>query len=86
MKKDLPPIIALIPIAFLIFMLSITISSFGTDTLAGGSQLALLATSAVCVVIGIGFFGRKWKDFEDAISNNVGKTSIAIIILLIIGA
>ena len=59
MKKDLPPIIALIPIAFLIFMLSITISSFGTDTLAGGSQLALLATSAVCVVIGIGFFGRK---------------------------
>ena len=86
MKKDLPPIIALIPIAFLIFMLYITISSFGTDALAGGSQISLLATSAVCAVIGIGFFGRKWKDFEKAISHNLGSTSIAIIILLIIGA
>lgn len=79
------PLIALLPIAILIAMLFATIGTFGSDALSGGSQIALLTTTAVCVAIGILFYGRTWKDYINAISKNIGNTSEAIIILLIIG-
>lgn len=80
------PLIALLPIAILIAMLFATIGTFGSDALSGGSQIALLTTTAVCVAIGILFYGRTWKDYINAISKNIGNTSEAIIILLIIGS
>lgn len=85
-QKYPSPIVSLIPIAFLIGILVAIINAFGTDALSGGSQVALLMGTAVCTLMGIALYGRKWKAFEEAITNNIKEIAIAIIILLIIGA
>ena len=59
---------------------------FGSDALSGGSQISLLATTGMCVFIGMAFYRIPWKDYELAITNNISGVATAIIILLIIGA
>ncbi len=86
MTKLPSPIVALLPIAILIFLLTLIIPIFGSDALEGGSQIALLTTSAICVFIGIVFYKRRWADYEKAITTNITGVSSALIILLIIGA
>ena len=86
-NKKLPsPSLSLVPIIILVIMLAITIYLFGSDALGGGSQVCLLAASGVCVLIGMGGYKRKWKEFENAISENIHGVASALIILLIIGA
>lgn len=85
-QKYPSPIVSLIPIAFLIGMLVATINTFGSDALSGGSQIALLTSTAVCAVMGIAFYGRNWKEYEEALIHNIKEVIVAIIILLIIGA
>ena len=86
-NKRLPsPFVSLIPIFVLVIMLAVTIRLFGSDALGGGSQVCLLAASGVCVLIGMGAFKRKWKEFEDAIVSNISGVATSLIILLIIGA
>ncbi len=70
----------------LIVMLFFTIRAFGSDALGGASQVCMLLASAVCVFIGMTFYGRRWEEFEKAMTKNVSSVSSAIIILLIIGA
>lgn len=83
--KNPTPIVALIPIAVLVLLLAITIRLFGSDALSGGSQVCLIAASGVCVLLGMAFYKRTWKQFEDAIIANIGGVGSSIIILLIIG-
>lgn len=86
-NKILPsPLLSLLPIAVLVVMLGVTIHLFGSDALGGGSQVCLLAATAICVLIGMGGYKRKWKHFEKAITNNISGIGTALIILLIIGA
>ena len=85
MKKAPSPLVSLIPLVVLVIMLFATIRTFGSDALSGGSQVSLL-TTAVCILIGMGFYKIGWKDFELAITNNITGVSTALIILLIIGA
>ena len=80
------PLVALVPIAVLIGMLAVTIHLFGSDALGGASQVCLLTASAACVLIGMGWFKKKWEYFENAITHNIAGISTALIILLIIGA
>ncbi len=86
MKKPPPLFVSLIPIIVLILLLSATIHTFGSDALSGGSQVSLLTTTAICILIGMAFYKIPWKDYEIAITNNVAGVATAIIILLIIGA
>ena len=86
MKKAPSPLVSLIPIAVLVALLFATIRTFGSDALSGGSQISLLATTAVCILIGMAIYKIPWKDYELAITNNVAGVTTAIIILLIIGA
>lgn len=86
MNKIPSPIISLLPIVFLIFLLALIIPIFGSDALAGGSQIALLTTSALCTFLGIAFYKKSWMDYEKAITNNITGVSSALLILLIIGA
>lgn len=86
MKKAPSPFVSLIPIIVLVLLLFATIRTFGSDALSGGSQIALLTTTAVCICIGIVGYKIPWKDYELAITNNVSGVTTAIIILLIIGA
>ena len=80
------PLVSLLPITFLVGMLFATIHTFGSDALSGGSQVSLLATTALCIFIGMAFYRIPWKDYELAITNNVAGVTTALIILLIIGA
>lgn len=86
MKRIPSPLVSLIPIAVLVGLLFATIRTFGSDSLNGGSQIALLTTTAVSVLIGMAFYKIGWKDYELAIVNNITGVSTALIILLIIGA
>ncbi|WP_321479960.1 Na+/H+ antiporter NhaC family protein [uncultured Bacteroides sp.] len=86
MKKMPSPLVSIIPIILLVSLLAATIQVFGSDALSGGSQIVLLATTSVCVLIGMAIYKIAWKDFEIAITNNIAGIATALIILLIIGA
>ena len=86
MKKAPSPLVSLIPIVVLVLLLFATIRTFGSDALSGGSQVSLLTTTAICILIGMVFYKIPWKDYELAITNNIAGVATAIIILLIIGA
>ena len=78
--------LALIPIFVLILLISLSVGIFGNDTLSGASQVALLVASAVCVIIGLKTKRLTWPNLETILKKNVGSSTIAIIILMLIGA
>lgn len=86
-NRKLPPVwLAFVPLAVLVGLLVCVISVFGSDALSGASQIALLITSACCVIIGILLKTMHWDDFERAVNENVSGVAQAILILLLIGA
>ena len=86
LKKRPSALLSFTPIALLVIMLVATIRAFGSDSLAGASQVTLIAVSAFCVLIGMGYLNVPWSSFEKAITKNVSSVSSALIILLLIGA
>ena len=86
-KRKTPHIlVAASVIVFLVLMLYVTIKTFGVDSLEGGSQISLLASSMLCILLGTLVYKRPWEDFEAQIKEGVGGVGSAVIILLIIGA
>lgn len=88
MKQDtqLPhPFIACIPIVVLIGLLAVVIVLFGSDSLSGGSQMALLMGTAVCVFISTIFYRIPWMAFEKQVSETIGSISVTLLILLTVG-
>lgn len=83
MKKAL---ISLIPVVVLVVLLAFDISIFGSDSILGASQVALLFAAGVCVCLAMGLFKTPWKAFEQAIKDNIGDVTTAIVILFLIGA
>lgn len=79
-------LISFIPILVLVALLFAVIKAFGSDSLVGGSQVALLAASAVCVAIAMLYYGVSWQQLEKSISQNIYSVGPAIIMLLLIGA
>lgn len=79
-------LLSVLPIVLLVFLLTATIQSFGSDALGGASQVTLLIVSAFCVFVGMVFLHVPWLAFEKAITKNVASVSSALIILLLIGA
>ncbi len=86
-EQNIPsPLVALVPIVVLVALLFASIWCFGGDALEGASQICLLMTSALCVVVGMAVCKRPWADFEQAFAGNLKGVGTAVIILLIIGA
>ena len=87
-KRDKNPSIwwSLVPLVVLVAMLAVVISIFGSDAIMGGSQLALLAATSICVIISMGIYRQRWQDLEDAILKNIHTSASSILILLLIGA
>ena len=86
MKQAIPhPLVALIPVVVLIGFLAVVISLFGSDSLSGGSQVALLMGMAVCVSISMAFYRVSWRVFETQIKKTLGDVSITLLILLCVG-
>ena len=86
MKQTIPhPLVALIPVVVLIAFLAVVISLFGSDSLSGGSQVALLMGMAVCVSIAMAVYRVPWRNFEAQIKKTLGEVSVTLLILLCVG-
>ena len=79
------PIVSAIPLLVLIGLLVFVIAVFGSDSLNGGSQVALLLAMAVCVTISMTVYRMSWKLFERQIMKTIGDVSITLVILLTVG-
>ena len=79
------PLIATIPLIVLIGLLAVVITLFGSDSLSGGSQVALLMGLAVCMFISMVFYRVPWKAFEQQMTKTMGGVSITVLILLAVG-
>ena len=85
MKRLPHPLVSSIPLVVLIGLLALIIALFGSDSLSGGSQIALLMGLAVCVFISMVFYRVPWKAFEQQIEKTLGGVAVTILILLAVG-
>ena len=83
--KQPHPLIALIPVLVLIAFLGTVIYLFGSDSLGGGSQIALIFGTAVCITLSMAFYRVPWKAFEERITKVIGDVAITLLILLAVG-
>ena len=79
-------LVSLVPVIVLVVLLAFDISIFGSDSILGASQVALLFAAGVCICLSTWIFKTPWKAFEEAIKSNVGEVTSAIVILFLIGA
>ena len=76
---------ALLPIIFLIALLSFNVYLYGDDSLGGANQLTLLLSASFAAIMGLKS-GTSWKSILKGVSNTIASTTPAIIILLLIGS
>ena len=69
----------------LIGLLAVVIALFGSDSLSGGSQVALLMGLATCVAISMVGYRVLWKAFEDQVTKTLGGVAVTLLILLTVG-
>ena len=79
-------IISLIPVLVLVTLLAVNIGIYGSEAILGASQVALLTSAGVCVLLASIFFKTPWKAFDTAIRNNFADVAGATLILFLIGA
>ena len=79
-------VISLVPVIVLVSLLAVHIGIYGSDSIFGASQVALLAASGVCVLLASIFFKTPWKQFDEAIRGNFADVAGATLILFLIGA
>ncbi|MDG2139461.1 MAG: Na+/H+ antiporter NhaC [Flavobacteriales bacterium] len=84
-NKEIPFLIALLPLLILIILLASNVYIYGDESLAGPNQIALLLAATVAIIISL-LNGKKWTKILNAISRSISSTSTAIIILLLIGS
>lgn len=75
---------ALIPIAALIAMLSLSVYLFGSDSSAGPNQIVLTLAAAIAAIVAMKN-GHKWYDVQKAIVEGISTAMIAMLILLSVG-
>ena len=78
--------VSLIPFVVLAATLFLVILGFGSDALAGGSQVALMFAAGFTVVLAMILYKIPWKVFEESILDNITSVGTSIVILLLIGA
>ncbi|MCM1516459.1 MAG: sodium:proton antiporter [Paraprevotella sp.] len=74
-----------IPFLTLVILLSGTLYVFGSDSLGGPSQIVLLTSTAVCIILSMSCCHVRWSTIEANISDKIRETSVSICILLLIG-
>lgn len=79
-------LISIVPIACLIICLTGVVIVFGSDALNGGSQIALIIATAVCIEMSYFFCGSHWHEYERAMTEKTKDVAVAIFILLLIGS
>ena len=81
----LPIGIALLPIIFLVLLLSINVFIYGDDSLNGTNQFILILSGLFGASIGF-IYKVSYKDILTSISNSVKSVTGALLILLFVGA
>lgn len=76
---------ALIPIIFLIVLLSLNVYYFGDATLDGSNQIALILAAGIAGIIALRI-GYSWTHMLDGIVESISSAMSSILILLLIGA
>ena len=88
-KRILPLQIAILPIIFLVILLSFNLYAnvfiYDADPLAGSSQFILILSGAFAAMIG-NLYNVSYKDVVNSISNSIKSVTPALIILLWVGA
>ncbi len=84
MKREPSFIEALLPILFLIVLLTLNFILFD-DTLAGANQVALLLSASIAGII-VSRNGQKWEDTMDNVVRTIGSAMPSMLILLLIGS
>ena len=88
-KKILPLQIAILPLIFLVTLLSFNLYAnifiYDADPLAGSSQFILILSGAFAAMIG-NLYNVSYKDVVNSISNSIKSVTPALIILLWVGA
>ena len=79
------PAIAFLPVVALICLLIGCIFIFGSDSLEGGSQVALLVSTAICISIAMIFYHTPWQAFELQLTHTMSSISVTLFILLAVG-
>lgn len=76
---------ALIPITFLIVLLSINVTVFGDEALEGSNQIVLILSGAVAGLISVRM-GVSWRILQKGILSSINSAMSSLLILLLIGA
>ena len=76
---------ALVPIIFLVILLSINVSIFGDDSLSGSIQIVLILSSAVASIIAFSL-GFSWLDIQKGIIKSINSSLPSILILFLVGS
>ncbi len=84
-KRELSITDALIPMVFLIIMLSLAVYIFGDNASWGPNQIVLIFSSLVASVIGLKN-GHAWKDMGEGVVKSISQALPAIFILLAVGS
>ncbi len=84
-NKELSLLEALIPLIFLIALLTINVLVYGDDALSGSNQFVLLIGAAIAAIVG---FRNKvsYDDMIAEVAENFKSTTGAVLILLMVGA
>lgn len=83
-KKQIPLILALVPVFFLIVFIAANVWLF-EDTLEGSNQIILILAAAIASIIAM-FYKIPWSQIIETIIQNIGKAMPAMLILLLIGS
>lgn len=84
-KKQPTFLLALIPIAILICLLTINVIVLGSDAISGPNQIALLLSAGVAGIISFRL-GYSWEEIESSIVKSISSAMAAMLILLAIGS
>ncbi len=76
---------ALAPVALLVVLLFYNVRQFGSDSLDGSNQIALLLSAAVAASIAIAL-GASWQKVSGSMVKSISSAMSSILILLLIGA
>ncbi|MFY0686961.1 MAG: Na+/H+ antiporter NhaC [Cyclobacteriaceae bacterium] len=84
-RKDPTLLQALIPVLFLIVLLSINVGIFKDSALDGSNQIVLIFSAAVAAIVAARL-GFKWLELRKGIVKSISSAMSSILILLLIGA
>jgi NhaC family Na+:H+ antiporter len=76
---------AIIPIVFLVILLTLNVQIFGDSTLAGPNQIALILAAGLAAVFAC-TAGLSWEYIRRKIVESIGSSMASILILFVIGS